>query len=434
MRIAWFSPYNHDGVTRYSMHAINALRIKCEVDLFAEGEIAGIKTNIFTNIQNLEEVLAKYECIIYNLGSDAEKFSSIYYVMIKHEGIVILHDIRMFEFYRKLIGEAGIYNLITQYYSAQEAVELNRLITDAGSFHAIDMENYNLLKPLLKNATGVFVHSKENLHAVKENYEKYSAEIPFLNMYDDIAKTSSSPYKNGKFNMLSVGEVRADKLILSIINAFENSSFLRENVCCTIVGQTKDLIYLNKIISKLNKLGDCIKVMGYVEKDLLNAYYTHADVVCNLRFPRFEGALATLQEQMFLGKCVIVGEEQSKDIPKDCVIKLNLKYMQRDLETQLKTLIKDKTLLQSIGDRAKSFAHQKYNNESYADALLENIEKCKLPNLFVKGLHQTIFAIKEETEGLGFNKLQDISFNITDIIAEELENLYYSKKETYKEY
>src|SRR5262249_20102746 len=107
MRIAWFTPLSaHNAIGHYSGASVRELAQKDELGLFDAGPQTPTRLCDLPTIP-LEDGLSlgmlrrldRFDVAVYNMGNHAAHHQRIYRFLIKHPGVVVLHDLVMRDFF-----------------------------------------------------------------------------------------------------------------------------------------------------------------------------------------------------------------------------------------------------------------------------------------------------------------------------------------------
>ena|GEM_PF-1259355 len=388
MKIAWFTPYNiESAIGRYSKFATAALQKYVDVDIFVlqskqrrhESECR----IVYYTLENVGEILLKYDLAVYNIGDNSLYHSGIYDVLQLYPGIIIIHDISLHNFMRGYYllhrNQPDIFRaLLEDEFGTAEAERLIRIGNNPEEYTKLDFLKYNLSKHIANNAFGVVVHSKYHKKYLREYYQGSMAIIAHLNTNDNLDKLDESVefngYQIGKTHILTVGNLNENKRIHSIIEVLGKNSKLAEAFDYTIVGSKSNKYYcdyLNKLI-KLYKLENVVNMVGYASHEELAYYYHGADIISNLRFPAYEGASGSIVEQMAIGKCCMVSDTGVySEIDEDCLIKINPQFEVEQITNILYDCLNEKVNILDIEQKAKDYAEKHFDRDIYAKKIYE---------------------------------------------------------------
>lgn len=436
MKIAWFTPFaKQSAIGRYSKCATEALAEFCnaEVDIFAEpaDEMHQTKNRIilYTEADEALVKLSQYDMAVYNMGDYLAYHKKIFDVLQKRPGIVIAHDICLSDFFHQYYaGNAEEYvSGLIEFYGEEGMRKILHAASNRLIWHSFDLLKYNMSPFLFKYAQGIIVHSQYHADQLKGIYDGLIGVVPLIYGVDELTSVSAVENVQDKINILTVGMVNANKLITKVMDAIADSKFLRKNVCYKVVGPTEDGSYLQEILNKLRqkKLDKSVKIIGRVDEKSLAEYYSKADIVCNLRFPAIEGASASLQEQLMLGKpAVVANHGVYAGVPDDCVVKVDLKNLKESFVEKITELVKNPELRKRIGQNALNYAKEAYDPEKYATEFMKIAPRmAQLDPVFLNMFYVMLKSVKNEFLSMGI-KGDQVGIVFQENTAREIEKLF----------
>ncbi len=440
MKIAWFTPFQKESaIGRYSKYATDALAGAAEIDIFTDGcgelHPTALKVARFADHYELYDTLKPYDFVVYNLGNNLEYHKGVYEVLRRVPGIVIAHDASMLHFVRAYYNEEknnkAFHTVLHQLYGG-EARHLTGNMDNPLLQQRVDFLKFNMMELVLRNAQGVIVHSDYHAALLKNAYSGPIAVLPLIKMrdYENEALERDNGfggYGQGRVNVLSVGYVNWNKLADKVMDAVAGSKVLRKSVFYAVVGGTQDQYYLASLLEKMRteKLGQCVAVTGRVDDTTLHQYYANADIVCNLRRPAIEGDSATLQEQMYQGKTVVAVDTGAyRNVPDDCVVKVDPNNLENSLREKLERLVADEAYRKGFGARAKQYAEAHYAPQEYVKRFLEFTGETG-PVVFLRPLYDLLYKIRFEAHAMGLNTEEgDCSLQTVSNLGVELEKMF----------
>ncbi len=434
MRIAWVTPFDRkSAIGRYSKYAAEEIAKFHQVDIFTPEykEYHKTKLDIYVLEENTDRLL-QYDICVYNIGDNSIYHALIWEAAQQVPGIIISHDMSLHNFVRGYwiahrCQPDKYIELIQEKFGEEEAEYLLEAAGTAGTWNEVDFQKYNLSDVVCENALAVVVHSNYHRRIMEQFYSGILSVIPLL----DMNELDSAPddlefdgYNRDKINILTVGNVNPNKRIHSIIRVIGENEVIKKHIHYTVIGSLAQREYAEELewLIERYELQDNVKLLGFVEHETLACYYRDADIIANLRCPAIEGASASLNEQMLLGKAVIVSNTgMYADIPDDCVIKISAEAEKEDLEKELLRLAKDKDQLEKIGKNAKRFAKKEFSREHYREAFLEVLEQVR----FLKPMHELIRKVNYRLNLMG----SLIDTEIIDNVVNEIDRIFASDSE-----
>src|SRR6185295_3976626 len=173
MKIAYFSPLSpqRSGISDYSEELLPYLSQAAEITLFVDG-FQPTSTEVISRFEICDyrkhpEALTRlgsFDAILYHMGNDHRYHTGIFETMVKHPGILVLHDFALHDFFfnlaqtrkdlRLYLGEVGLCYGETVKRAASAA-----LATGALPRFATNPVKFPLNDRIVRAAKGVIVHS-----------------------------------------------------------------------------------------------------------------------------------------------------------------------------------------------------------------------------------------------------------------------------------
>lgn len=229
-------------------------------------------------------------------------------------------------------------------------------------FNLIKLKSKNILTPSnfsKEELTKKLKYSPEAIHKVPNAVDEKWFKI----------KKQDSPYK--KPYLLYVGNVKPHKNLSVLIEAFK---LIKENIAhdIVIVGKKEGLILADNLVqSSIECLKDRVHFTGYVEDDVLNQYYAHADMFI---FPSVYEGFGIPPLEAMATKCpVIVSNAQPMpEVCEDAALYFN-PYNATDLADKILMLNNNLDIRNNLIKEGLNQA-QKYSWDKSANTISKVIE------------------------------------------------------------
>jgi len=178
MKLNWFSPLPpaRTDIAHYTSRILPSLAEWADVALWTEQQEWDKTLEKFAEVHRFDPSNPRWEDFqaganFYNIGNNAGFHSAIWQVSRQSPGIVLLHDIRLFEFfancYRWIWGDRdGFLSCLERYYGGDGRRDGEDFWADHLAFPYM-VERYPLIPLALENALGAIVHTKAACHAVQ---------------------------------------------------------------------------------------------------------------------------------------------------------------------------------------------------------------------------------------------------------------------------
>ena len=304
-----------------------------------------------------------FDYCVYNMGNHSGFHSYIYETALQHPGMVILHDISLFDFLRGYYSDRGqLYSKVFQVGGAACLQELKEAlksgeIAQRGTRLALE---YPLNRELIESGNKIMVHSEFGRRMVlsggriaPEQVRKISQIAPIL---DGEAPSGSKRVLRGKYGIpqdalmiASFGTILDKKLNREIATAVKNLA--REGgrkLCYVMVGEGH---YVDDLLER-----DLVIKTGFTPLDEFNGMIDCADIVANMRNPSHGETSAAMLRILQKGKpCITNDGGWFTEIPDDCVCKVALENVENNIERALRELIRNAGKREELGKNAMRY-------------------------------------------------------------------------------
>jgi len=229
-------------------------------------------------------------------------------------------------------------------------------------------------------ASGVVTHSRWDIDRVLAGCAGPVSVAPLAYPLREHApsaasSTSSDPRIERTIEILTIGNVNANKRVESVIRAVGSSERLRGSVRFRLVGGVS-LSYAESLRSLADAAKVSLSIDGHVDDETLALALHRAEILCCLRNPVLEAASASAIEAMLAGKATIVADAGFfAELPSDVVQKIDLTREVDSLRDALEALAVDSNLRSALGSRARTYARRTFTAERYVPILLDVCEK-----------------------------------------------------------
>lgn len=393
MRLAWFTPMARpSAIGRYSMAAVGALSAYADVDVFypRTGDdipCPGACENVAIDaIGDARTRLAGYDTVFYNFGNYLGYHNAIYETYLQVPGVPILHDKVMQGFFVSRITRqfAPDYLCLMQYLYGREGRQAVLPLYSHGwttALEALTARHFPGFEPCLVNAPGCVVHSRSAADLVSARYgHLLPVEVLDLPTFIYDFEYPGQPLLTreelgapGDLSLVVVaGRMNPTKRIEATITAIAGDAFLKQKALLAIVGGGEpEYVSIIEQAAARAGLGEHLRLVTHPDDRLLHSYIAAADVCVNLRNPSTESASASLVEQMYFGKPIVVTKTGVYDeVPDDVVVKTTTDDEVGSIRAALHRLLADEAYRESIGTAASAYVRAHHTPEVYAKRLL----------------------------------------------------------------
>jgi len=432
--IAFFTilPPAFSGIAVYSLAVINELRKDYDVHVFTNKRNCDCDNHIhshfcFTSMKNKYN----YEVIIYQIGNH-EFFNFIYAYIAYNPGILVLHDIHLYQSRAKYLianNKQGEYIEEMYYchgYTGKKFAEISLKLPIPKLFGFV----FPMNKLVIDCSVAVGVHTKfyqEQLSFFYPNKSIYYIPIS-LGSIMEYKRAEGIAVKKESDEILigSAGYIDEHKGILNILKAINN---LRKEfpIKYIWIGEDKNNLISSLISQHFSEqeqriLNECIQVTGFLSDEELINIMGQLDIFINLRYPTAGEFSGVLWLAMHFGRAIIMSDlPHLMEIPCDCVYKINLENELENLIKGLRTLIKEPAKRMQLGSAAKKYASENYtidNTIKTYKLMIEDFEK-------VKKLHKPQDRMPQHFSRVEVEKiLRDIYIKLLQLLKNECSSFF----------
>src|SRR5262245_38671665 len=167
MKVAYFSPLppKKTGVATYSAHLVEALAPLVDLSLFDTGQADAPRADVpVVDIRRHPEVLGqldRFDVCLYHLGNNPWFHLDIYKTLLRHPGVVVLHDTILY-FLVAGLGRGGLAKELCMHRGPDGLRDLRQIVADSPDQDLLRYpfpERHPLLTRTLAHAHAVVVHS-----------------------------------------------------------------------------------------------------------------------------------------------------------------------------------------------------------------------------------------------------------------------------------
>jgi glycosyltransferase involved in cell wall biosynthesis len=386
MKIAWLSPLStKSAIGRYSQLVVDELARFHEVEAFTfdRGPLLELRVPVRTFDTHVSALplLDKYDAVVYQIGNHWAFHGEILQSALRHPGIVVLHDHTI----QHLMAAYCFEHLRNPdaYVSAMReahgrAAEREALAAFQGKRRPVwesdDATEYPLTAAVTRNAIGVVAHSNYAREGARTACTAPMIVLPLpysaANAAGFIGSRSDLDLTSTDLLVVTTGHANPNKRITSIVKAIGAlPPALREKVVYAVLGPIEPW-YAEQVWTEAAASGSSarIRLEGYVDESRLRCFLRHADLCINMRYPNFEGASASLIEQLLTANAVVVSNTGSfAELPNDVVHRTS----EDDLPAAIERLLSDVAYRSALAMRAREYAVRTFRADTYADALAD---------------------------------------------------------------
>jgi len=310
----------------------------------------------------------------YNVGNNHFFHASIWQVSRQHPGIVVLHDLRVHNFFDSLYRAqwrdlAGYFDAIKRYYGADGLSAAKEFVNGAINIDFMT-EHYPLTPHALENCLAVVVHTAEAFEQVEAMRQWPVAQVSLPRALptqhdDDAVRPAAPPYRLIMFGYMGRNR-RLDAVLEALGNLTEHDAFRLD-----IFGEIADGRSLRRRIAKLG-LGDLVQLHGYTPETELNKMLQQSHIAINLRYPTMgEASGSQLRIWYHALPSLVTDVGWYSSLPRDAVAHVRPEQEIADIQSHLQAFLKDPESFAQMGQRGLRTLREQHDPEKYVKAILE---------------------------------------------------------------
>lgn len=337
------------GISDYSAVLVNVLKENFDITLFtADYEITERSVIDFPVIRYGRDKLNldSFDHILYNMGNNAEFHSYIYDTALAHPGVIIQHDLVLFDFiwgYYK-VNKKALFSSLYKKFSIEDFMSIKNAFKD----HSINAELASKLPlnaELLRSGNRFITHSEYTRNNILKTGLVSEKDITHINL---IAQISETAVPMDKKKLLRKYNIPSDALLICAFGYIQPTKLNREtcHAVKSIVQKTgRKICYV--MVGKGDYVNDELKdgliiKTGFTELDEFNSFVHYADIIVNLRNPTMGETSGAMLRILQMGKiCITNNGGWFSELPDDCVCKIDLDNTEENLKNALISLISD---------------------------------------------------------------------------------------------
>jgi glycosyltransferase involved in cell wall biosynthesis len=382
MKINWFCPLPPARTSiadDYLAGILPSLSQYCELTLWTD------QTNWDRELEKVASVrhfdpyaiswpdLHKADVTFYNIGNNHIFHASIWQVSRRHPGIVILHDLRVHNFFDSLYrGQwrdvAGYLAQMKRHYG-DEGLRAATEFVNSGAVNIDFMtERYPLTPLALENCLAVLVHSQEAVEYIEamKQWPVAFASLPrTLPPHSNDVRAVTPPYR-----LVMFGHMGRNRRLNAVLDALgtmpERDSFRLE-----IFGDIADGRHLRSRIRKLG-LGHMVQLHGYAPENELNKVLQTSHLAINLRYPTMgEASGSQLRIWYHALPSLVTDVGWYSSLSSETVAHVRHEHERDDIQSHLKAFLKNPEQFAEMGQRGLRTLREQHDPEKYVHTILD---------------------------------------------------------------
>ena len=383
MKINWFCPLPPAKTSiadDYLAGILPSLSRQCELTLWTDQSNWDRKLEHVARVKHFDPYAVSWpelhqaEVTFYNIGNNHLFHASIWEVSRRHPGIVILHDLRVHNFFDSLYrgqwrDTAGYLAQVKRYYG-DEGLRAATEFVHSGAVNIDFMtERYPLTPLALENCLAVLVHSQESFAAV-EAMKQWPVAFAALPRTLPPQRDEQPAYLKPPYRLVMFGHMGRNRRLDAVLEALGTMPE-RDAFRLDIFGDIADGRNLRSRIRKLG-LGQLVQLHGYTPEDELNEVLRTSHLAINLRYPTMgEASGSQLRIWYHALPSLVTDVGWYSTLSRDTVAHVRHEHEHDDLQSHLRAFLKDPEQFAQMGQRGFRLLREQHDPEKYVEVILE---------------------------------------------------------------
>lgn len=405
MRLNWFSPLPpaKTGIADYSFGILPELSSRAEVTLWTDRPGWDPQLETYARVRHYQPdridwvELNRAELSFYNIGNNHLHHASIWQVSRRSPGVVILHDVRLHDFFESLYrghwrDQAGYLAQIEKHYGEEGLRIATEFVSARHGDFDLMAQRFPMTGAVLENALAAVVHTKD---AVDELRGSNRCRCPVFYAPLPSAPIITSPATDGRaastHRLIIFGHIGRNRRLDAVLEALAQLS-QRNLFQLDIYGEIDDPKTLQQRIQRLN-LKETVKVHGYAPAAELDHALSTAALAINLRYPTMGEASASqlrIWEHALPSLVTRVGWYAS--LSPDAVAHVRPENEVSDILSHLETFLQDPGRFARMGQHGRHLVETEHHPKIYVStivSLVANARQFKLRHAAFNLAHRT---------------------------------------------
>lgn len=384
MKLNWFSPLPpaRTGIADYTFGILPELSNRAEVTLWTDrtGWDTGLEKYATVRHFQPERVnwveVNRAELSFYNIGNNHLHHASIWQVSREAPGIVILHDVRLHDFFESLYrghwrDQDGYLALIEKHYGEEGLQIALEFVSSRHGDYDLMAQRFSMTRAVLENALGVMVHTQYAAEEVSGSQcPGFYTELPSAPI---IAPKQTNSRPPGPHRLIIFGHIGRNRRLDAVLEALSQLP-QRDLFQLDIYGEIDDAKTLRQRIQTLD-LKDIVKVHGYTPTEELDHALSIASLAINLRYPTMGEASASqlrIWEHALPSLVTRVGWYAS--LPENAVAHVQPENEVADIRSHLENFLADPERFVRMGQLGLNRVRSEHHPKTYVNAITSLVE------------------------------------------------------------
>lgn len=389
MKINWFAPLPpaKTGVADYMTAILPELTARADVTLWTDQKKwdpslpREVPVRTYHAGQMPWEELNRADLNIYNLGNNHIFHGSIWQVARRQPGAVILHDLRLNDFFYNLYLDhfhdaPGFVAHMENYYGqegrhAAEQCLINGPVVDLSQSHP-------LTALALENSLGVVVHTREAQQELTQANRWLVAHspLPFSPVPASPVTVKKRVRNDQPYRLILFGFISRNRQVKEMLQALAGFS-QKKRFVLDIYGDVWDSGQVRHEIRSLG-LADIVRLRGFTSQATLDSALASADLAINLRFPTMgEASISQLRIWAHSLPSMVTSVGWYGELPETAVAHVRPGHEVADIQAHLNAFLSDPAPFQAMGQAGRRML-EVHKPDAYVDTVLNLAQQALL--------------------------------------------------------
>lgn len=322
----------------------------------------------------------KHAVPLYQIGCNGDHID-IYHAALKHPGVVVLHDMRLFYLHELMnLAPTHFQALMIDSNPIMAGIRSDAILRKRQKI-PVDYTCFDMTGDLLRRARMVLVHSHyaRNL-LLRHHGMAFADRIAVMPLFGPDIDPQEPRASRARLNI----PAKATLVVTSGFATRAKRFDWMADALSTMVERGHDIFWahvgaerpeefnLSGLLTSYPQLVGRTRITGYVDESALDAWLSAADIVLNLRFPSVGENSATLTHAMALGRCCVVTRTGAYDeLPDTVVAKSSAFDAVASLERTLEGLLNLPRARAAFGRNAQNYCESHLSVTAYARGVID---------------------------------------------------------------
>jgi glycosyltransferase involved in cell wall biosynthesis len=322
----------------------------------------------------------KHAVPLYQIGCNGDHID-IYHAALKHPGVVVLHDMRLFYLHELMnLAPTHFQALMLDSNPIMAGIRSDAILRKRQKI-PVDYTCFDMTGDLLRRARIVLVHSHYARNLLLRHHGMAFADriavMPHFAIEPTVNTDKNTRAKlgvpDGALLVVTSGFATGHKRFDWVAQVLSTLVTRGHNIFWVHAGSERPAEFnLSGLMANKPQLAGRTRVTGYINEADLDAWLSVADIVLNLRFPSVGESSGTLARAMALGRCCVVTRTGAYDeLPDTVVAKSSAFDAVASLERTLEGLLNLPRARAAFGRNAQNYCESHLSVTAYARGVID---------------------------------------------------------------